>query len=198
MCYFCYKFKQIFKLYKIQTLINTHRYGILISICHCYSHFSFLGWKEKNKKEQESQMYGPQANVYIPEGYELKKKKNSNGCLFYLVLGLFTLIAIIWITGKTSNYNVPKTYGNDDADRIEAYNHAKNFVKDKLKSPSSARFPGTMEKDGHIEYIGDQTYKINSWVEGPNSFGVFIRKHFSCTIYFKEGSVYCEDLIFLD
>ena len=157
----------------------------------------FWGWKEKNKKEQESQMYGPQANVYIPEGYELKKK-NSNGCLFYLVLGLFTLLAIIWITGKTSNYNVPKTYGNDDADRIEAYNHAKNFVKDKLKSPSSARFPGTMEKDGHIEYIGDQTYKINSWVEGPNSFGVFIRKHFSCTIYFKEGSVYCEDLIFLD
>lgn len=93
---------------------------------------------------------------------------------------------------------MPKTYGNDDADRIEAYNHAKNFVKDKLKSPSSARFPGTMEKDGHIEYIGDQTYKIKSWVEGPNSFGVFIRKHFSCTIYFKEGSVYCEDLIFLD
>lgn len=158
----------------------------------------FWGWKEKNKKEQESQMYGPQSNVYIPEGYELKKKENSNGCLFYLVLGLFTLIAIIWITGKTSSYNVSKTYGNDDADRIEAYNHAKNFVKDKLKSPSSARFPGTMEKDGHIEYIGDQTYKINSWVEGPNSFGVFIRKHFSCTIYFKEGSVYCEDLIFLD
>ena len=42
----------------------------------------FWGWKEKNKKEQESQMYGPQANVYIPEGYELKKKKNSNGSLF--------------------------------------------------------------------------------------------------------------------
>jgi hypothetical protein len=59
-----------------------------------------------------------------------------------------------------------------------AYSMMEDFVKNNLKSPSTAEFPGIFEKKSHITVLEEQTYKINSYVDSQNSFGAVIRTHF--------------------
>lgn len=80
-----------------------------------------------------------------------------------------------------------------DTQKLKAYSYAEEFVKQKLKSPSSAQFPVLDEKLGHVEYIGENKYKISSWVESKNSFGAMLKTPFEATIRFDEaGKVYSE------
>ena len=76
-----------------------------------------------------------------------------------------------------------------------AYNYAEGFVEKMLKSPSTAEFPGVIEKDKHITDLGEGKYKINSWVDSQNGFGATIRTNFSCTIIFEGNKVRYENLI---
>ena len=56
----------------------------------------------------------------------------------------------------------------------------KNLVSSKLKSPSTAKFPGTFEQiDGLTNYTnGNKDW--NGWVDSQNSFGAMIRTEFLC------------------
>jgi len=66
---------------------------------------------------------------------------------------------------------------------IMAYIMMEDFVKDRLKSPSTAEFPGVWDgRNEHISKAGAQTYKINSYVDAQNSFGASIRTRFTGTI----------------
>lgn len=94
-------------------------------------------------------------------------------------------------------------YGSSDSsndspsnNKFLAYSYAEKFVKKKLKSPSTAEFPGTLEKDEHITDLGNGEYRIESWVDSQNSYGAQIRTSFSCTIKFEGDKVHCEDLKF--
>lgn len=79
--------------------------------------------------------------------------------------------------------------------KFTAYNYAEGFVKQRLKSPSTAKFPGTFEKEKHIIENGTNEYLINSWVDSQNSYGALIRSKFSCKIIFVGDEVRCENLI---
>lgn len=63
-----------------------------------------------------------------------------------------------------------------------AYIMIQDFVKDRLKSPSTAEFPGARERRQHTKRLGDGRYGINSWVESQNSFGAQIRTRFAAII----------------
>ncbi len=71
---------------------------------------------------------------------------------------------IIAISQKELKQHYPNS-GSVDSDPILAYNFAKDFIKDRLKSPSTAEFPGTCEKKNHITDLGNGEYRINSWVD---------------------------------
>ncbi len=78
---------------------------------------------------------------------------------------------------------------------IMAYNFAEDFVKQRLKSPSTAEFPGLFEKNKHIIDLGNGEYKINSWVDSQNGFGAMIRSKWSCKIKFVDDKVQAENII---
>lgn len=60
-----------------------------------------------------------------------------------------------------------------------AYIMMKDFVKKRLKSPKTADFPGVWDGRGdHVTYLGNQRYKIVSYVDAQNSFGALIRNDF--------------------
>ena len=167
--------------------------------------------KENNKSLEDKYLRGKDQSdvseaeqLLINSGYEVKKKTENSGCTkiimgFAVILGV--LLMIIFIGDGINKPSSPgkktysKTYSNDYASKLEAYSYAENWVKDKLKSPSSAKFPDSERKVNDTEYYGDNTYKIKSYVESQNSFGAMIKTNFSCTISFKDGSVYCNDLI---
>ena len=80
------------------------------------------------------------------------------------------------------------------ANLLNAYVMAQEFVKDRLKSPATAKWPGNFIED--TEYLGNDThYKITSCVDAQNSFGAFLRSYFVCVIRMNE---YTCSLISLD
>jgi len=122
-----------------------------------------------------------------------KKTKNKSGCLNWFIIGAVLLI-IIYSIG--SNGDDSSSSSSTSTKKFLAYNYAEDFVEKKIKSPSTATFPGVTEKDRHITDIGGGIYKIKSWVDSQNGFGAIIRTNFSCTIIFEGDNVRCENLIF--
>ncbi|MGP1345162.1 MAG: hypothetical protein ACTS3F_00655 [Phycisphaerales bacterium] len=54
-----------------------------------------------------------------------------------------------------------------------------DFVKQRLRSPSTADFPGIFDgRADHVKYHGNQQYRIMSWVDAQNAFGATIRIEF--------------------
>jgi len=81
-------------------------------------------------------------------------------------------------------------------ENLYAHALAEDFVKEQLKSPSSAIFPSTSEKIARTINIGGCSYKIFSWVESQNPFGVMIRNKFECILTFNGENYTCSKLKF--
>lgn len=83
---------------------------------------------------------------------------------------------------KTSN--APKTDSKQPSrmakpdDAQAAYTMAIKFVKDKLKAPASAKFPGYTEREKQVLDEGNRTFVVVSWVDSQNTFGAMIRQKF--------------------
>ncbi|MFD3002446.1 hypothetical protein ACFS7Z_18890 [Pontibacter toksunensis] len=74
-------------------------------------------------------------------------------------------------------------YENDSiADKLMAYNLATDFVIESLQEPTTAEFPNTKEKLKHTKYLGENRYRINSWVDSQDTYGAMTRRSFSCIV----------------
>jgi len=110
----------------------------------------------------------------------------------------FIILCVIFIflyfacSGPDSSSDTPRAPSNN---KFTAYRYASDFVKQRLKSPSTAKFPGVIEKDSHIREAGTDLFYINSWVDSQNGFGAMLRSNFSCKITFSNGQVTCDDLL---
>jgi len=117
---------------------------------------------------------------------------NNKGGTFGTVIGwVFTIIAIIIMVSVVYmghfSENAPKKETQitnfetwkDKTDRTMAYIMMEDYVKDRLASPRTAIFPGVFEgRRDHVRYIGNQQYRIASWVDSENYFGALIRMRF--------------------
>jgi hypothetical protein len=73
-------------------------------------------------------------------------------------------------------------------DRIAADVMCHDFVKDKLKSPGTAKFAGVTEyKYKTLHATKPYKFRITSWVDSQNSFGGVVRNPYVCTVSTKDG-----------
>lgn len=144
--------------------------------------------------------------IYEKISFLAKKKwKSASPLMKILLIGLgiyavFSTGTSIFIEDAQSSKTptpVVQTFGNNNADKFTAYSYAEECVENNIKSPNSAKYPGITEKINHITYIKENHFKITSWVDSKNSFGVMIRSNFVCEIVFKDGSVFCKSIVFL-
>jgi hypothetical protein len=70
------------------------------------------------------------------------------------------------------------------SDKIKAYTFAEQFVEQRLKSPSTADFP--FDFMDHVSKIGEDQYKIESWVDAQNSFGATVRNRVQVVLTLSE------------
>jgi len=105
----------------------------------------------------------------------IKQKFGKHIASAFLLL-VFLIIAVgSTDSEKSSDPNAWKTEDN----KSMAYIMMEDFVKQRLKSPSTAEFPGVFDgKLDHVTAIGNQTYRIVSYVDAQNSFGAQIRTKF--------------------
>lgn len=103
---------------------------------------------------------------------------------------LLTSIFVLQEDNNTTDFNSNETNYSDDFSLENAVNvtdmdtrsicwvKAKAYVKDNLKSPSSAKFPFTSESDGVSILKDGNYYCVIGWVDAENSFGAEIRSDF--------------------
>jgi len=104
-----------------------------------------------------------------------------NNILFKQIISLVGIAVFVLLafgstdSEKSSDPNAWKTEDN----KSMAYIMMEDFVKQRLKAPSTAEFPGVFDgKLDHVTALGNQTYRIVSYVDAQNSFGAKIRTKF--------------------
>ncbi|OQQ32245.1 hypothetical protein A6411_10585 [Prescottella equi] len=100
-------------------------------------------------------------------------------------------------------------YRSSGAVEREAVEQCESAVKDKMKSPSTAEFPGTSAHEGSDFVLGDIPARyqsmdaVSAWVvTGPvdaqNGFGATVRSEFNCRAIFSDGNFAATEIKFLD
>lgn len=96
------------------------------------------------------------------------------------------------IKNDTSS-NQQQTLVTNDDELGACWALAKDAVKSRLKSPTSAEFPFSYNSDGVYIAKSENIYTVKAWVEAENSFGSLIRNNFTVTM---EKSGYGENTKF--
>jgi hypothetical protein len=117
---------------------------------------------------------------------ENKKQSLFMKWWFWVILAFVCIIFISQISednkSKIVNYTIEKEYLNEFGENykinlIDACIMAEVFVEKNLKSPSTAKFPACSTQK--INYKGNQTYYVHSYVDSQNGFGAMIRTRYS-------------------
>ena len=112
---------------------------------------------------------------------EENKKVNNNfsstGCFIAIIIwGIFIFMLFKLFTGWWDGLGDNSKQSNNSKDyKIEAYVMSQDFMKDYLKSPSTAKFP----MYSAINVIQtDNRYKVEAYVDSQNSFGATVRNRY--------------------
>ncbi len=105
-----------------------------------------------------------------------EQRKSVKGCL--LLMGAATvlyLVQVLWDVGSGG--------WRQRDNSIAAYNRATQYVTAQLRSPSSADYPSVFTRQGrHTTPLGQQRYRIRSYVEAQNAFGAVVRTNFDVVV----------------
>lgn len=81
---------------------------------------------------------------------------------------------------NTNNYNYSNSKYSEDKTKLIIKMYVEDIIKEKLKSPSTAKFPSL--SDWSIYEKSYNTYSVSSYVDAENGFGAEIRTYFSLTV----------------
>jgi hypothetical protein len=96
--------------------------------------------------------------------------RNNRGCLGLIGVAVAFFIVIALVANG----------GEDAGSETAAFVMCQDFVKDQLRSPSTARFPTVREAT--ITSAGSDAYQVRSHVDAQNAFGAEIRTEWLCEI----------------
>ena len=106
--------------------------------------------------------------------------------ILYCLIGIF-IIGELFEGALTddSNSNPKSNTPSYKVVNMDACYMVQQFVRDKLKAPSTAKFENCY--DATIYYLGNQTYKVYSYVDSENSFGAMLRLNYIAEIRDKQN-----------
>jgi hypothetical protein len=78
----------------------------------------------------------------------------------------------------------PDPLGGSIGETVEAWVAAKDFVRESLVSPSTAKFHG-VARNPYVVYLGEARYRVTASVDSQNRFGVLIRTDFQLVVRAK-------------
>jgi hypothetical protein len=107
----------------------------------------------------------PAAETPAPKKNDAKVGLIAAGVIIVAVFGCVGLLA--W----NKNGNPPDSDNGVGAERV-----CRDFVKDRLKSPSSAKFSGLAHDNSGTGFV------VTGNVDSQNSFGAMVRNSFTCDV----------------
>lgn len=115
---------------------------------------------------------------------------NAKKAAIIMIIAFFLVVFFV-IKCSCSNEKVDekKKYGKSDA-----LMEAEDYVRSKLKAPSTAEFEGGT--DG-VTQVNDTIFTVVRTVDSQNSFGAMLRANYSCKVIFhsKNDTYSIEDFI---
>ena len=78
--------------------------------------------------------------------------------------------------------------GEQCEDKIAAFVTSQDFVKQELRSPSTAKFPYYNDRGVTMTYVGECTHEIEGFVDAQNAFGTPIRHRYSVKVQNTRGT----------
>lgn len=103
---------------------------------------------------------------------EPKKARNNLGCILIAIAVTIVVVASSIIFTKPA----PSVASDSDACYM-----AQKFVKEQLKSPSTAEFAPCREPDTVVTRT-ERLWMVRSWVDAENSFGANLRNDFTAKL----------------
>ena len=107
-------------------------------------------------------------------------QEQSNARRNRQVIGILTVIACLLVIGVwVESARSPGTSGGTRCgDRFSAMAAAEALVRQQLKAPSTAKFPGLFDEEPRVTSIGQCQYRVASYVDAQNSFGAMLRMNY--------------------
>lgn len=110
---------------------------------------------------------------------------SSTVVFIWVIVGIANMGA--WVIGylKTpSGENISNIQEKVTYDDVEIYVSAQIILENFLKSPSTAKYP--VSSSANIERLGDNLFKVYSYVDSQNGFGVMIRNEWMVLFQMSE------------
>lgn len=107
----------------------------------------------------------------------------SIGCGGALLAIIITVVLVYFSVLPSINTSSNKSSRKKNPDNIEICVMTRSFVERSLKAPSTAKFPSCSSLK--IVRLGDQAYRVSSYVDAQNSFGAMLRKYYTVEIKYK-------------
>lgn len=117
----------------------------------------------------------------------LKQKRKVNPILLILLVCAFGAMVVI-------DFLPENTTTADPCDI--SYLKANRFVKESLKSPSTAEFPSRSEHS--VINLGNNTCEVSSYVDSQNGFGAEVRSNWTATVQSDGGSNWTLSTLVID
>jgi hypothetical protein len=105
------------------------------------------------------------------------KPQNKNSKIFTYIIIAFAIIFFMAVIGSLANQGNNNQPTGTGAELI-----CEQFVTDRLKAPSTAKFQDTFEQS--VNSITGQTnaFEVNGYVDAQNSFGAMLRTYYTCDV----------------
>ena len=156
--------------------------------------------EEKERFEAQEKLKAEKNRLYEEAETIREKEQRVRRWVGVVGVGGTILLLLIGLGSYFDNPQRPKkdvpmkeTFCSDDNYGIWlSCQVSKEFVKDRLVAPATAKFPPCVsyEEDRvNAEYRGDCKYHIKGYVDAQNSFGAMIRHEYFCEIQYNKGDL---------
>ena len=118
-------------------------------------------------------------------------QKGSETNLRITVAVAVIAVIMVWVfyfNWSSSPEREAEQVAKDCGNTSMAYVMSQNFVKQRLKSPSSAQFPSTVDRDVVIRPIAGCNFEVSAYVDAKNGFGAPLRSYYSAKMSYDRAS----------
>lgn len=133
----------------------------------------------KAQKESATQVPSAPSGQGSRQGHRPASQEKRTSVLTWIVLLVVGGFLIKACTSGESTRSSTVSDAKPKCSSSMAHVMAGNFVKRELRSPSTAKFPYTSDRDVVVNDLGNCRFSISSYVDSQNGFGAMIRSRFS-------------------
>lgn len=141
---------------------------------------------QRKKGEEVPANPPPAAQSIAP----LKVARNIAGGTIRALLSLIviSLVVVACINGNSRNDTETAAKKDHCDDAHMAQIMSRHFVKPRLASPSTAKFPSYHDSGVSVTTHGDCTFTVRSYVDAQNAFGAMIRNRYTARMEYLKDS----------